>query len=449
MMMIREIDIRRYAAINNPDLILPISRKRKNFAYDDELFEFEPWKKPKPTRENLTLFFKEFFPKTFKSKPQLFDFLSAPLRLNKSSGKRIVIKNIGNLKKEHLKNALKYAISNSSRGLLAIDENMQLREMDLILDDWQANFSKKDLNEGLHLIFSLNEEINDDLMEVLELSVFETMKEKLTDYKFALIPHDHQGKPHVHVILNKTNQKTLKRLRFDNKKEVRTFFKDLREGFKNNLFVLSNGALAYDNPSPAILINEKINKLEDFIKNGISQEKPESNDLRLIRSIRQDLIKRKTSLNKRIELKYPEVVSFVENSNGMDSKVIPKFVKMSEQFFKWTDEKKEIDDKIDELLEIENNFERFMKNKSALEKKEQLLRFFKNINNRHLSNKTRKNIFNLEKMDIPLEESAEKALDSISNLNDQSPKAHNLKSLTKQLYFLKKIRKLIKRRAFK
>ncbi|GMB93876.1 hypothetical protein NHP200010_16110 [Helicobacter bizzozeronii] len=53
----------------------------------------------------------------------------------------------------------------------------------------------------------------------------------MPDYKFALVPHNHQEHAHIHVFINKTNQITKKRLRFATRTHCKEFFHDLREEF--------------------------------------------------------------------------------------------------------------------------------------------------------------------------------------------------------------------------
>lgn len=147
----------------------------------------------------------------------------------------VLIKNIGNMKAGHLKNALSYALSHSETKV-AINENFQEVRMEEILKDWQYDFSGKlETNEALHLVFSLKEQHSEQMSHFLLLSSFQTIKNNLSQYKFALIPHTHQNYPHIHIILNKTNQMDGKKLHFKSKKECRDFFAQLREDFKNNL----------------------------------------------------------------------------------------------------------------------------------------------------------------------------------------------------------------------
>lgn len=110
--------------------------------------------------------------------------------------KQIVVKNIGNMKKIHLKNALLYALKNSNfDNEKALNQDFEFLSIKDILRDWESDFCKeKDLNEAMHLVFSLDEQKNDFSTKALQNSVFHTMKDYFEDYKFALIPHYHQKK---------------------------------------------------------------------------------------------------------------------------------------------------------------------------------------------------------------------------------------------------------------
>lgn len=195
----------------------------------------------------------------------------------------VVIKNIGNMKRVHLYNALSYTIEKSYQESMNIFDDMDFHTelltqhkkcaidylgnfvgVDEILKDWQKDFSShKNTNEALHLVFSLNEIHSPALMEILLQSAQNTLQSHFAEYKYILVPHAHQNKPHIHIIINKTNIFSKKKLHFKSKQECAAFYDSLREDFKQNLFVLSNGKLDYSN-------DVKVNR--DFLRQHLDSK---------------------------------------------------------------------------------------------------------------------------------------------------------------------------------
>ncbi|MDO7253921.1 relaxase/mobilization nuclease domain-containing protein [Helicobacter cappadocius] len=212
---------------------------------DDSLFEFVPIKR---MRKSITdhsslnsnhshIFFKSF--KSFNSKNEK--------SYANDNHKNVVIKNIGNMKQKHLKNALDYVLKNSE-DKKAINESFELKSYKEVLEDWQTDFSlNQNTNEAMHLVFSLKESHCKSIMEILKTSVYETMKSNFSEYQFVMIPHTHQNNPHIHCLVNKTNIWTGKKLRFAKKSDCRDFFFKLKEDFKNDLYHFSGGKLDYKN----------------------------------------------------------------------------------------------------------------------------------------------------------------------------------------------------------
>lgn len=199
--------------------------------------------------------------------------------------KNVVIKNIGNMKASHLKNALLYTLRNSDEKM-AFNEDFQRVTLDEILKDWSLDFDEdRDLNEAMHLVFSLKEEQDEYINHALLMSTFETMKQKFLEYKFAMIPHTHQNHPHIHIILNKTNQFNGKKLHFSSKKECKDFFFVLREEFKNNLGRYDERFKhQYINHNNLSILNHLINQAQQ----NIPQESVETT-LLLIEKVAQNL----------------------------------------------------------------------------------------------------------------------------------------------------------------
>ena len=83
-------------------------------------------------------------------------------------------------------------------------------------------------------MFSIDEKKNDKNFEALEKSVKDTLQQNLSEYKYIYRIHDHQGKPHIHVLLNKRNMFNNKLLQLKNN-QFKPFFQNLRNDFKDNL----------------------------------------------------------------------------------------------------------------------------------------------------------------------------------------------------------------------
>ncbi|ETD25583.1 relaxase/mobilization nuclease domain-containing protein [Helicobacter canis] len=221
---------------------------------DESLFEYVSFKKQKQSAVPYERkAFAQFHSHIVTSK-QIFS--------TSSHKKQVVIKNIGNMKQAHLRNALGYCLKNSSLNHnalqvllqesivqgIAFDQCHQALSYEQILDDWSKDFSKNPhTNEALHLVFSLDEIPSQRASEILQCAVSETMQANFADYKYVMIPHNHQNRPHIHLIINKTNIFTKKKLHFKDKAEISNFFNTLREDFAYNLLTYSQGKLDYTN----------------------------------------------------------------------------------------------------------------------------------------------------------------------------------------------------------
>lgn len=218
-------------------------------AKDEPLFEYVSFRKQHQSAEPyMRKAFKKFHAHISVSTPK-----SSSL-----SKKQVVIKNIGNMKSSHLSNALGYCLKNSALSTLLLESNLdsgvalnhlsELVGYEQILDDWSKDFSKNpNINEALHLVFSLNEMPSQSAIDILLCAVRESMQANMPEYKWVMIPHSHQNRPHIHVIINKTNIFSKKKLHFSSKLEIAEFFHVLREDFVQNLFTYSQGRLDYTN----------------------------------------------------------------------------------------------------------------------------------------------------------------------------------------------------------
>lgn len=221
---------------------------------DESLFEYVSFKKQKQSAVSYERKAFAQFHSHISTSKQIFS--------TSSHKKQVVIKNIGNMKQAHLRNALGYCLKNSSLNHnalqvllqesiaqgIAFDQCYRALSYEQILADWSKDFSKNPhTNEALHLVFSLDEIPSQRASEILQCAVSETMQANFADYKYVMIPHNHQNRPHIHLIINKTNIFTRKKLHFKDKAEISNFFNTLRDDFAYNLFTYSQGKLDYTN----------------------------------------------------------------------------------------------------------------------------------------------------------------------------------------------------------
>ncbi|MGL2830452.1 relaxase/mobilization nuclease domain-containing protein, partial [Helicobacter pylori] len=177
----------------------------------------------------------------------------------------VLIKNIGQMKRSHLENALNYALENSET---AYNEMFLECDKQFILESWLNDFDlTKDYNETMHLVFSIKDKPDEETMQGLLHSTWESLKIRLPEYKFALVPHAHQDHAHIHCFINKTNQLTRRRLRFKGHEDCKEFFNELRNEFAYRLndHLLSEEYLYVNEPKLKELDNIK-QQLQDLEK---------------------------------------------------------------------------------------------------------------------------------------------------------------------------------------
>lgn len=162
---------------------------------------------------------------------------------NSFSSKQVVVKNLSNLDGLGASRALAYVIRNSS-DKFCYNEKGEKLELDEIMSEWKKDFSnKKNAKEVWHLSFGINETKSERNLKILEESVKEVLDKNFFEYKYAYVVHSHQSKPHVHVLINKNNQFTKKKLHLS-KNEFADFFTGLRNDFA---FALNLRGLEYHN----------------------------------------------------------------------------------------------------------------------------------------------------------------------------------------------------------
>ncbi|WP_233083624.1 relaxase/mobilization nuclease domain-containing protein [Helicobacter anatolicus] len=357
------------------------NQKISKIEVDDDLFEWVPIKRAKATKQSIKDYFAHFH-LTIENKEASHSFHP------KVEKKQVVIKNIGNMKIKHLYNALNYAIQNiEDRGESVLNQDFEMQNLQFVLKEWEKDFNKqKPQNEGMHLIFSIQEANNHENMEVLKLSVFNTLKSNLLDYNFILVPHSHQNNPHIHCFINKTHIYTGRKLHFANRNEFRDFFHQLREDFKNNLYLFSGTRLDYSNEPRNYLTNIAKKNFDNFnhksfllpIYNNLSKK------IRLlenkIKHLNQDILE----FNK----KHPQELRKINEMQKMED-LRQKVIKNQWALSKTKSE-------FEKFLEFENQFEKLASSRREVEKKGFVINFLKKVDRRFLDKKSIKNLKLLE-----------------------------------------------------
>lgn len=261
----------------------------------------------------------------------------------KRPNKQVVIKNIGNLKLNHLQNSLNYVITNSKKSaqdeidnshlanaleyatasaVSVIDENGDIVDSSKsILDWWSEDLKNQKTNANLawHLAFSIDEPVTDENLAILQKSVQETLDMSLGgSYKFMIAIHAHQNKPHCHAIINKTHIYSKKKLHLDSRDEIKDFFFNMREHFKSALLGNSRGKLVYDN-SYAFerdSYSKKLKELEQINLQDFSSNKSFDFDSYMDK-ILFDLCKKESLLNHNKEVFKSQLVDLMEKRNEM------------------------------------------------------------------------------------------------------------------------------------
>lgn len=229
-------------------------------------------------------------------------------RANKSQA--VVVKLLSNLGKKGVKNALSYCIRNSESSF-AINENGESLSAKEILQEWGKDFSNNENSkEAWHLCFSIKERATQKNLEKLQASVNEVMQENFFGYKYAMILHTHQNNPHIHIIVNKRNFLTNKKIHFKNKGEIKEFFSDIRDNFA---YSLRARGLNYENK----------NALEKNLEASYQRKKERMDTL-------------KTDFREFFKSYYDEYDFIIKNNKNLEDKreKIAKFMQEQDNLYK-------------------------------------------------------------------------------------------------------------------
>ena len=167
------------------------------------------------------------------------------LKRDKRFSKQSIVKLLSNLSSAGVVRALHYIIKHSESEYAINELGVRVGAKE-ILQDWSKDFSKKSrAKEVWHLCFSIKEEVNANNIAALQQSVQEVLAKNFCEYKYVCVIHTHQNNPHIHVLINKNNLFTHKKLHFQTREEIKNLFNILREDFA--LALNFNGNLNYHN----------------------------------------------------------------------------------------------------------------------------------------------------------------------------------------------------------
>ena len=167
------------------------------------------------------------------------------LKKDKRFSKQSIVKLLSNLSSSGVARALQYILKHSESEYAINELGLRVSARE-ILQDWSKDFSKKaSAKEAWHLCFSIKEEVNPSNIFALQQSVHEVLAKNFCEYKYVCVIHTHQNNPHIHVLINKNNLFTHKKLHFQTRGEIRNLFNGLREDFAMALNF--NGNLNYHN----------------------------------------------------------------------------------------------------------------------------------------------------------------------------------------------------------
>lgn len=199
-----------------------------------------------------------------KSHHQHVSFGGMTFAKNKFS-KQAVVKMISNLPKDRIKNCIDYTLKNSLDGY-AINDKGEKVSSDDIIKEWSKDFgSHPNSKDAWHLIFSIKEPCSDErALKKLQSSVMEVMNKNFFGHKYSMVLHTHQNNPHIHVVLNKRNIFSDKKIHFDSRDEIKDFFDDVRTNFA---YALDQRGLNYTNTSSLSKdLKQEWNKIKKSVK---------------------------------------------------------------------------------------------------------------------------------------------------------------------------------------
>lgn len=255
-------------------------------------------KEPEVFNHYITL---RFFARKLSHHKGIYEKVKAYNNLGKEkyNCKQVVIKTLSNLNRLGAKNALSYVIRNSNTDF-ALNQDGELQSLTQIMSDWSKDFThKKNAKEVLHLAFCIDEKLDEygRIESILKNAASEVMQKNFYLYKYAIVIHSHQNKPHAHILINKNNRIDGQKFHLSNA-EFKPFFNQLRNDFAKSL---NARGLNYHN-------HYKLEKDLLKLKNEINQ-----NAFISKRNVLDELTQLQLSVDKKIKAKYKKINALKED----------------------------------------------------------------------------------------------------------------------------------------
>ncbi|SKB79853.1 hypothetical protein [Malaciobacter marinus] len=317
------------------------------------------------------------------------------LRKKNVEYKQAVVKHLSNLNKKNIDYAMFY-IAKHSENFIVKDENGNEVKVPDVLEKWKKNMSN-DLksNEAIHLAFSIDENKTNKNIEALENSVKDVLKHKFYEYSYVYTIHKHQGKPHVHAIINKRSKLTNRKMHFKEKGDIKKFYKDLRDEFAENLNHYNEDFNYYSEYNVERDIKYKL------LKKTIDDLKKKMNlNNNIIQEAKENIEQYKTQLediNKRIQINLKEKINqeVTKDNHKSNLKKIKNTLKRNKEL---TRIKKDIEKNISKQETLIRNTEFIIKEAATKDfvDTEHTLKFFQSKMNKR--NMTLSQYFGIEKL---------------------------------------------------
>ncbi|WP_034287976.1 relaxase/mobilization nuclease domain-containing protein [Helicobacter sp. MIT 11-5569] len=155
-----------------------------------------------------------------------------------------------------------------SDNFYCIDDCGRKLETSEVLREWEGDFgTNKNSKDVWHLTFSIKENTTPRNMENLLSATKQVLDKNFFGYSYVLVPHTHQNNPHIHILLNKRNAFTKKKIHFDSREEIKYFFNTMR-----NDFALALNARGFNYQNKTRLENNLQKELESFRANNLESK---------------------------------------------------------------------------------------------------------------------------------------------------------------------------------
>ncbi|MWV61006.1 hypothetical protein DCO58_11910 [Helicobacter saguini] len=252
--------------------------------------------------------------KEYEKPPANLHLLKKHSSIEKTRPKQAVVKLLSNLNPQGIKNALRYTITNSLENF-AINQYGEKQSMQEIFKEWEMDFTgKKNAKEAWHLCFSINESLNNKNLYALEQSVKTTLEKNFYNHKYCYVIHTHQNKPHIHVLVNKNDMFSHKKLHFNDKNEIKSFFNTLRNDFCDGL---NYYGLNYYNAYKS----EKTNFLEQNLNSFLYKDSNQLNIVTHLEKTADRIYKKIDNFNNKIPKVDRDLKKLYERKNELITKI--------------------------------------------------------------------------------------------------------------------------------